>query len=123
MSLLETEILARLAAIHAAMSACIDRGISSGGILPGGLDVRRRAPEIHARLLARQERALSDPLSVLDWVNLWALAVNDENAAGGRVVTAPTNGAAGSPPARIVSRMEAVNAFSSASRGPVFVAA
>ncbi len=95
----ETAVRERLTAIAAAMSACIDRGIASGGILPGGLKVKRRAPAIHARLLARQERALCDPLSVIDWVNLWALAVNEENAAGGRVVTAPTNGAAGIVPA------------------------
>ena len=95
----EAEVRARLAAIRAAMSACIDRGVGQSGILPGGLNVRRRAPEIHAKLLARQERALIDPLTVIDWVNLWALAVNEENAAGGRVVTAPTNGAAGIVPA------------------------
>ena len=82
-------------AIADAMSDCIDRGIQQGGILPGGLRVKRRAPLIHARLMERQERALSDPLTILDWVNLWALAVNEENAAGGKVVTAPTNGAAG----------------------------
>ena len=73
--------------------------MAQGGILPGGLKVKRRAPDIRAKLIARQERALSDPLSVIDWVNLWALAVNEENAAGGRVVTAPTNGAAGIIPA------------------------
>jgi len=95
----EAEVRARLATIRATMSACIDRGISQSGILPGGLKVRRRAPDVHAKLLARQERALSDPLTVIDWVNLWALAVNEENAAGGRVVTAPTNGAAGIVPA------------------------
>ncbi len=88
-----------LAAIRAAMSACIDRGIGQGGILPGGLNVRRRAVGIHAQLVARAERAHSDPLGVIDWINLWALAVNEENAAGGRVVTAPTNGAAGIVPA------------------------
>jgi L-serine dehydratase len=93
------EVRHRLAAIRHAMSACIDRGMGQGGILPGGLNVRRRAPEIRAKLIERQERALSDPLSVIDWVNLWALAVNEENAAGGRVVTAPTNGAAGIVPA------------------------
>jgi L-serine dehydratase len=93
------QVRARLAAIRQTMAACIDRGITQSGILPGGLKVRRRAPDIHARLVARQERALSDPLSVIDWVNLWALAVNEENAAGGRVVTAPTNGAAGIVPA------------------------
>jgi len=95
----EAEVRAGLVRIAAAMNACIDRGIRAGGILPGGLNVRRRAPDVHAKLLARQERALSDPLSVLDWVNLWALAVNEENAAGGQVVTAPTNGAAGIVPA------------------------
>ncbi len=89
----------RLRTIRDAMSACIDRGISIGGILPGGLDVKRRAPGIYKQLVDRQERALADPLSLIDWVNLWALAVNEENAAGGKVVTAPTNGAAGIIPA------------------------
>jgi L-serine dehydratase len=93
-------VSAKLAAIRDAMSACIDRGIRSDvPELPGGLRVRRRAPEIHRKLIARQERALSDPLTVIDWINLWALAVNEENAAGGKVVTAPTNGAAGIVPA------------------------
>jgi len=95
----EAEVRARLADIRAAMSACIDRGCRTGGELPGGLKVVRRAPVILALLRDRQERALADPLSVIDWVNLWALAVNEENAAGGRVVTAPTNGAAGIIPA------------------------
>lgn len=89
------EIDARLDRIADAMNACIDRGVRTDGILPGGLRVKRRAPCIHARLMERQERCLSDPLTLLDWVNLWALAVNEENAAGGKVVTAPTNGAAG----------------------------
>lgn len=87
-----------LAEIADAMAACIERGIRNGGILPGGLRVKRRAPLIMAHLMARQERMLSDPLTVIDWVNLWALAVNEENAAGGKVVTAPTNGAAGIVP-------------------------
>ncbi len=91
-------ISAGIRAIADAMSACIDRGILQDGILPGGLRVKRRAPLIHERLMERQERALSDPLTILDWVNLWALAVNEENAAGGKVVTAPTNGAAGIVP-------------------------
>jgi L-serine dehydratase len=78
---------------------CIDRGIGQDGILPGGLKVKRRAPGLHRLLMERAERTLQDPLTVLDWVNLWALAVNEENAAGGRVVTAPTNGAAGIVPA------------------------
>ena len=94
----DEETSAGIRAIADAMSACIDRGIIQGGILPGGLRVKRRAPLIHARLMERQERALSDPLTILDWVNLWALAVNEENAAGGKVVTAPTNGAAGIVP-------------------------
>ncbi|QDP18823.1 L-serine ammonia-lyase [Sphingomonas xanthus] len=95
----EGDVRAGLADIRAAMSACIDRGIRMHGELPGGLRVKRRANAIHVRLVERQERALADPLTVLDWVNLWALAVNEENAAGGRVVTAPTNGAAGIVPA------------------------
>ncbi len=94
------EVSARIAAIRDAMAACIDRGIRSDmAELPGGLRVRRRAPFIHRTLLDRAERALSDPLTVIDWINLWALAVNEENAAGGKVVTAPTNGAAGIVPA------------------------
>jgi L-serine dehydratase len=95
----DAEIDARLASIEDAMSRCIDRGIGQEGILPGGLKVKRRAPGLYRLLLERAERTLSDPLTVLDWVNLWALAVNEENAAGGRVVTAPTNGAAGIVPA------------------------
>jgi L-serine dehydratase len=98
-SLADSEIDRRLAEIAEAMSQCIDRGIGKSGILPGGLNVKRRAPGLHKLLLERAERTLSDPLTVIDWVNLWALAVNEENAAGGRVVTAPTNGAAGIVPA------------------------
>jgi L-serine dehydratase len=95
----DEEIDVRLGAIAEAMSRCIDRGIGQEGILPGGLKVKRRAPGLYKLLLERAERTLQDPLTVLDWVNLWALAVNEENAAGGRVVTAPTNGAAGIVPA------------------------
>jgi L-serine dehydratase len=98
-ALAEEEIDRRLDAIDSAMSACIDRGMAVGGILPGGLNVKRRAPALHKLLTDRAERALQDPLTVIDWVNLWALAVNEENAAGGKVVTAPTNGAAGIVPA------------------------
>ena len=98
-ALSDEEINRRLQAIVDAMSGCIDRGIAIDGILPGGLKVKRRAPALLRLLTERAERALSDPLTVLDWVNLWALAVNEENAAGGRVVTAPTNGAAGIVPA------------------------
>ena len=88
-----------LEAIHAAMEACIDRGMRQEGRLPGGLEVKRRARQLHASIIAKMERQIVDPLAAMDWVNLWALAVNEENAAGGRVVTAPTNGAAGLIPA------------------------
>jgi L-serine dehydratase len=95
----DDEIDRRLAEISDAMAACIDRGIQVDGVLPGGLNVKRRAPALYKLLTDRSERLHADPLVVLDWVNLWALAVNEENAAGGRVVTAPTNGAAGIVPA------------------------
>ncbi len=89
----------RLETIFAAMEGCIDRGMAHGGELPGGLKVKRRARQILDTIRARAEQAITDPLAALDFVNLWALAVNEENAAGGRVVTAPTNGAAGIVPA------------------------
>lgn len=89
------EINAGLDQILAAMDACIDRGIWQSGELPGGLKVKRRAHEVHATIMVRAEQNATDPLAAMDWVNLWALAVNEENAAGGKVVTAPTNGAAG----------------------------
>lgn len=95
----ESETRARLDSIHAAMRGCIKRGISTSGILPGGLKVTRRAKDLHRHLLSVEQESSGDPLAVLDWVNLFALAVNEENAAGGRVVTAPTNGAAGIIPA------------------------
>jgi len=85
--------------IWAAMEGCMQRGYNQSGELPGGLKVRRRAPLLHAELL--KQGVSEDPLNVLDWVNLFALSVNEENAAGGRVVTAPTNGAAGVVPAVI----------------------
>ena len=81
------------------MQACVKRGFKNEGILPGGLKVERRAPKIYKNLLENPEQQLTDSLSVMDWVNLYALAVNEENAAGGQVVTAPTNGAAGIIPA------------------------
>lgn len=79
--------------------ACVERGLNSPGVLPGGLKVKRRAPELFNELRDKPQAALRDPLTILDWVNLYALAVSEENAAGGRVVTAPTNGAAGIIPA------------------------
>jgi len=93
-----TEIEDGLRAIWAAMQACVTRGIETEGTLPGGLHVQRRAPELH-RVMSAGSSGAVDPLEILDWVNLFALAVNEENAAGGRVVTAPTNGAAGIVPA------------------------
>lgn len=81
------------------MQNCIQAGMNAEGVLPGGLNVKRRAADLHKKLLDRPERSLTDPLTVLDWVTLYALAVNEENAAGGRIVTAPTNGAAGIIPA------------------------
>lgn len=84
--------------IWAAMQACIDRGLNTEGVLPGPLRVPRRAAPLR-RLLVANHRHNSDPMNVIDWVNMFALAVNEENAAGGRVVTAPTNGACGIVPA------------------------
>jgi L-serine dehydratase len=93
------EIRSGLREIWSAMQSCLARGTREAGVLPGGLKVARRAPAMYADLSSRPEAAMKDPLTVLDWVNLYALAVNEENAAGGRVVTAPTNGAAGIIPA------------------------
>ena len=93
------EIDAGLDGIVEAMFACIDRGLRTEGVLPGGLEVPRRAHAIWNSLVTDADRRIADPLAALDWVNLWALAVNEENAGGGRVVTAPTNGAAGLLPA------------------------
>ncbi len=83
------------------MSACIDRGLAKDGILPGGLKVRRRAKGIHEKLLAERGMNLVAPHVINDWMSVYAMAVNEENAAGGQVVTAPTNGAAGVVPATI----------------------
>lgn len=93
----EREVRTRLMAIWDVMNACIERGLATEGILPGGLKVRRRAPRLLARIKAHSGE--NDPLVAMDWVNAFAMAVNEENAAGGRVVTAPTNGAAGLVPA------------------------
>lgn len=102
----DEEIREGLLKIWEAMKGCILRGCETEGVLPGGLDVRRRAPEIFQHLTGSKEvmgidpkAFMTEPTEVMDWVSLWALAVNEENAAGGRVVTAPTNGAAGILPA------------------------
>ena len=95
----DAEIDAGLLNIWRVMQDCVKRGCATDGILPGGFKVKRRAAPLYRDLIANPEAALRDPLQVMDWVNLYALAVNEENAAGGRVVTAPTNGAAGIVPA------------------------
>jgi L-serine dehydratase len=95
----EAEVRAGLLKIWSVMIECIQNGCSTAGVLPGGLKVRRRAADLYQRLIADGAGDPNDPLIAMDWVTLWALAVNEENASGGRVVTAPTNGAAGIIPA------------------------
>jgi len=86
-------------ALWAAMSACIDRGLRHEGVLPGGLEIKRRAPALYRQLVGELKTRGRLPLSDFDWLHAYAMAVNEENAAGGRIVTAPTNGAAGVMPA------------------------
>ena len=95
----EQEIRDGLLEIWQVMQSCVERGCEQRGVLSGGLKVKRRAADLFQSLKSQPEASLRDPLSILDWVNLYALAVNEENAGGGRVVTAPTNGAAGIIPA------------------------
>jgi L-serine dehydratase len=95
----EAETREGLLKIWQVMQDCVEAGCQNEGIMPGGLKVKRRAAALYRQLCKNPEAALRDSLSVLDWVNLYALAVNEENASGGRVVTAPTNGAAGIVPA------------------------
>ena len=97
----EADTRAALQRIWAAMRSCVARGIAQEGVLPGGLKVRRRAAALHRKLAERDtgHNLISDTMVALDWIDLYALAVNEENAGGGRVVTAPTNGAAGIIPA------------------------
>jgi L-serine dehydratase len=92
----EDAVRAFIQRIWKVMQACVTRGLETEGILPGGLDVRRRAPRLARKLT---DQGTYDPLGAIDWVNVFAMAVNEENASGGRVVTAPTNGAAGIVPA------------------------
>jgi L-serine dehydratase len=100
----DEQIRSGLLRIWDVMQSCVTRGCGinnpdAEGTLPGPFQVKRRAPQLYRALTAHPERALQDPLSMIDWINLYAIAVNEENAAGGRVVTAPTNGAAGIIPA------------------------
>ena len=95
----EDEIRSGLLQIWKVMKTCVSNGCRNEGILPGGMKVKRRAAELYRKLNSQPHLTYKDPLTTLDWVNLYALAVNEENAAGGRVVTAPTNGAAGIIPA------------------------
>ncbi|MBY0396449.1 MAG: L-serine ammonia-lyase, partial [Thermoleophilia bacterium] len=92
---------AGMARIWGVMKDCMDRGLSRDGILPGGLGVKRRAKGIHEKLMAERGMNLTAPHTINDWMSVYAMAVNEENAAGGQVVTAPTNGAAGTLPAVI----------------------
>lgn len=95
----EVDIHTKIDSLWQTMQACIDRGCQVEGLLPGRLKVSRRAGVLFKKLSSRDGQSLSDPMAAMDWVNMWAIAVNEENAAGGRVVTAPTNGAAGIIPA------------------------
>lgn len=113
----DEETRAGLLNIWRVMQSCVQRGCRTEGILPGGFKVRRRAAQLHRELTSDAEAALRDPLQVMDWVNLYALAVNEENAAGGRVVTAPTNGAAGIIPAVLHYYARFVNPPPPAPRG------
>ncbi|WP_017348139.1 L-serine ammonia-lyase [Pantoea sp. A4] len=103
----EQEIDQRIASVWQAMTDCIQRGLSQPGILPGGLNVRRRAFALHQQLVTlSKSNLITHTLSAMQWVNLYAMAVNEENAAGGRMVTAPTNGAAGIIPAVLYYYMQ-----------------
>jgi L-serine dehydratase len=106
----EEEIRTGLLHIWAVMQECVERGTRTPGVLPGGLKVRRRAATLRAQLEGQPDE--TDPLRAMDWVTLYALAVNEENAAGGRVVTAPTNGAAGIVPAVLHYYRDYVDSFS-----------
>ena len=95
----ETEIRSQLLALWQVMSDCIDRGSRAEGVMPGGLKVKRRAAHLYRQLKSQGDSLGDESLNTMDWVTLYALAVNEENAMGGRIVTAPTNGAAGIIPA------------------------
>lgn len=107
----EEQIREGILKIWQVMKDCVERGIRQEGILPGGLNVKRRAKEMHDTL-TKEGSGLKDPSELFDWVSLFALAVNEENAAGGRVVTAPTNGAAGIIPAVLHYYQKFIPSFS-----------
>jgi L-serine dehydratase len=117
------ELDAGLARIWAVMSACIDRGLATEGTLPGGLNVRRRAPGLYRALMAERGLNLTPPHVINDWLCCYAMAVNEENAAGGQVVTAPTNGAAGVVPAVIRYWLDHVPGASAARVGDFLLTA
>lgn len=104
----DKEIDAGILELWTTMDQCIGRGINTGGILPGGLGIRRRASMIHGKLLAERGSNIVSPHVVNDWISVYAMAVNEENASGGRIVTAPTNGAAGVLPAALKYYLEHV---------------
>ncbi|MGR3501510.1 L-serine ammonia-lyase [Pseudaestuariivita sp.] len=95
------DVTADVKRVWQVMNDCIDRGLAVDGVLPGGLGVKRRAPGIHRALLDERGMNLTAPHTINDWISVYAMAVNEENAAGGQIVTAPTNGAAGVVPATI----------------------
>ena len=95
----ENKIREGLLSLWSVMQECVNNGIANKGVLPGGLNVQRRSNKLHEQLKKKSDKEPDDPLAILDWVTLYALATNEENAGGGRVVTAPTNGAAGIIPA------------------------
>ena len=108
----EEQIVAGIFRIWGVMQESVERGLSTSGELPGGLKVQRRAALIYQELLASEEKLAEDPTLVMEWVSVYALAVNEENAAGSRVVTAPTNGSAGVIPAVLHYAKKFVSSFS-----------
>ena len=107
----EEDVVAGILNIWEVMQACVKRGCSQKGVLPGGLNVKRRASELFEKLSQKKQK-IEDPSDIFDWVSLFALAVNEENAAGGRIVTAPTNGASGVIPAVLHYYMEFIEGAS-----------
>jgi L-serine dehydratase len=118
-----TDLDARITRIWQVMNDCISRGMKGEGILPGGLKVRRRAKGIHDALMAERGLNMTAPHTINDWMSLYAMAVNEENAAGGQVVTAPTNGAAGVVPAVIRYWLDHVPGASAAKVGDFLLTA